>query len=177
MKQSVYVKERGFSLIAVIISLVLLAVLGLIGWRLTQNHSSPKPEPPRQTEQTQSMPSETTVKIEEWKVQFTPKTGLNEASFYHPNDLGDNYLTFTTKELTEASSNCSFSSGKIALGLLSRHKQEYKFGTLLAEINGYRYYFQGPQATCTDKGDLEATTLPLLVDSLKTLEASAPTQN
>ena len=121
-------REKGFSIVLTIVIVAVILTVGLIVWRLVDsgktsgtksaNTGRQQAEPQYQADQNEGY-----VVIKEWGVRFKPVVGLKDVHYFNPSGLTADQLTFTTKELADASANCRESSGDIILGLLTRSKE------------------------------------------------------
>lgn len=155
-------RNKGFGIIEIVIALLIILVLGLIGWWVIESKkTTPAPAAIK--------PNDGYVVIEEWGVRFKLVEGLEGVEYFQPKDIDG--FTFTTNKLTELP-NCAEQSGRVVLGLLSRNQTILPaYGGVLKQINGYYYQYQGPQSTCSETGKEEGSALLKLSESLKSIEA------
>lgn len=172
-------KEKGFGVIGIILTIGLVAVLGVVIWRLMnseQQKQSSQSQDSSQIKQTEPAkrtdPNEGYVVIKEWGVRFKPVEGFEDVEYFKPSNFPYDAFTFTTKSLSDSAASCASSSGNIVLGGLARHIVETEgFGGVKEKIGDYYYQFRGPQASCGTENDaLESEALNKLSKSLETLE-------
>jgi hypothetical protein len=175
-------KEQGFSITAIIAVLLTVAVLGLIGWKMYSLYG--KPTTTTETNQSNSQTTTTTqeqtdpnagyVVIKEWGVRFKPVDGLTDVIYaFSPTTQT---INFSTNSLKALDSNCAPDKAP-AIGGIERTTTPYNspHPQALGAINGYYYYYDSQQSTCSDTKsiqDTETQQIALLKQSVILLEAA-----
>lgn len=157
--------QNGSAYTVIIIGLV-LALIGSLGFIFWQNYSKDKTQVETSTvddTNIEKVANENAgtkseyVTLDEWGVKFEVPTETSEVKFYKFSDI-DAY-DFTTARVEALGGNCVEANGSSAtrLGALGRSstKLEEPGNTIVNNnqpIDGYYYYYSGPQSTCSDSG-------------------------
>jgi hypothetical protein len=169
--------QYGFTLLLVTLILVMASVAAFLAWQVFNRPGNQVASTPVNTTP-KTDPNAGYVVIEEWDVRFKPVEGLNGVQYFKPaNSLADS-VSFTTDKLANLESGCSKAAGGIVLGLLTRsQKPNIEYGGVFATINGHSYQYRISGAACSTKPEnmtLEDQTGRMIIDSIKSLEARAP---
>lgn len=193
--------EKGNVIELVVIGVLLLAVIGLVVWRVIDNNK--KSDANTQTTQTsqtetttsnesttnsdsqpkttqQTDPNKDYIVLDDWGVRFKPSGGMQ---FSYAKTAEGNY-GFSTSVLEGLGKYCYASEGGRG-ALLRSESKDPSGGTMLGlalnneqPINGFYYYMQGPQsAGCGDyeptqqQVDIETKQAALIKSLLLTIEA------
>lgn len=142
-----------------IIAILVLAVIGLLVWRFVGNstETTGTQASSSQSSSVQTDPNKGYVVLDDWGVRFKP-TDSTTYTYAKVTDTSDDIYGFSTDVLAAMGKYCVASEGRKG-SVIRRTTADVSGvvgdpGQLLntsAMINGYYYYYTGPQsAGCTD---------------------------
>lgn len=184
--------ESGFSAVEVVLVLVIVALIGTVGWLVYKNHhktttaaitttSATKPTTSTTTKTTTktttTTPSTTTVvKIPELSIEITVPNSIDDLTYHYTSSTSGSGAKELTADLSTSSlaaqvSSCTANSSTDsanfdALGVLGNYQGQFSSApdfTLVKQYSTYYIAYNEPQDTCLPSG--ASTTLVNLLSS------------
>lgn len=178
MKKRTELTSAGFGIVEVVLIIVLVAVLGLVGWKIydatrtktnktgssqqTSNASTSGNSGADQTPQAEAKYLD--IKELGAKIKLDDKTsGVTYSVAQSSNDESVYIIDPTMKALDQADQSCSGATAGM-VGLLDRSKDAMHWGETPIKVDNvksfkvgdYYYLFRGPQAECSQNSDRSA---------------------
>lgn len=186
---SINTNHSKLILSTVIVAILLTSVLAFALFRLggTLNNQiqqsetlsqPPNPEAPVTQDPSPEVMDRRYLTLEDWGVKFEVPEGIGEARYYRYEN-NDAY-SFTTGRIEALGQRCTPESKEVAIRPVSIFKYDAKLDLaetgsppiLISEepIDGYYYYYTGPQSYCsTDGMDIQNQDIRLLESMVKTV--------
>jgi len=173
MQQRKSKKSAGFGAVEIVIAVVVVLIVGFIGWRL---FDASKAKQPASTQQTNGNQSDNTsnpqadatkyLDIKELgvKIKLDDKTeGATYVNAQTTNDEGVYIIDPTMKALDQNNQYCSGTTAGM-IGLLDRSKDATHWGETPIQVDNvksfkmgdYYYVFRGPQSECSQDSNVSA---------------------
>lgn len=174
-------REEGFGVVAIIIVSIMVAIIGVIAWRIyesansqsQQNSTTPQPDNDKNSTSDSVQPdlNENYIVIREWGVRFKVSDDRIALKYFKPQGIKSDALSFMTDELAVKEPHCSQG---MATGLLTRSIDPLPgAGGVITVIDGFSYQYRGSDAACSENEanlPLENATAQLISGSIKSLE-------
>jgi len=181
--------ESGFSAVEVILVLVIIVLLGVVGWFVYKNQK--KTTTPSTTNTSTTKPTSTTatptststqpkdqnvIKLQELGIQITVPDTLKDLTYTSKKLTGNEYpestlAYFSTQALTAKASACSSSGGNPPLGWMAKTPGQYpkdpnvdnSSGTLVKQFQTYYIAYRSPGMGCFEDAQTNETARSLML--------------
>jgi hypothetical protein len=193
-------KQKGFSVVAVLLVIIAVSGVGFVGWRVMQSNGnkdaqkapsvSKGSDEGRQTEMPKSKQSVESQKstnndfaVPELSVKFTIPESLSDLRYHIVDQERSNgdvvkFVYFSTKSLTDVAPDCAADKVSIAAmgwnegGYPDDPELRYFYGPLLKQFPASFVTYTNSKADCTNNN---ATALKLMDAAQRTLSESVKT--
>jgi len=182
--------ESGFSAVEVVLVLIIVVLLGVVGWFVYKNQKKTSPSTTTTTSTTTPTSTKTTttpapistqpkdqnvVKLQELGIQITVPDTLKDLTYSSKKSTGNEYSDstlayFSTQALTAKDSRCSSSGGNPPLGWIAKTPGQYpnspnvdnSSGTLVKQFQTYYIAYRSPGMGCFEDTQTNESTIKLM---------------
>lgn len=155
-------RQAGFDAVMIIIAIVVLAVLGVIGWKLYSSYNKPAAKTTSsqtggstQTNNTSTANQTMYSNIKELGIKLPLSNGISDLTYVATKNADSSYsLHFSTASIVAADPTCDAQADPLGIYTAYTSAQpnpgttDAQSGTLEVQANGYYIYYKHTQFVC-----------------------------